>query len=95
MTQSVPGYVEHHFSQFYKEGHPVVLCTDDTGVFGTSLSKEWALAASSFNLSETELIDLAEKSYGYIFGGSQVAATLRQRLESFKAVWQAGIMPEK
>jgi hypothetical protein len=38
-TQSVPGYVDHHFKDFYAADHPVVLCTDDTGVFNTSLAQ--------------------------------------------------------
>jgi hypothetical protein len=28
---SVPGYVDHHFKQFYGADHPVILCTDDSG----------------------------------------------------------------
>ncbi|CAJ1962448.1 unnamed protein product [Sphenostylis stenocarpa] len=32
----------------YKAKHPIVLCTDDSGVFSTSLSKEYKFAADSF-----------------------------------------------
>ena len=43
-------------------GHPVVLCTDDQGVFQTSLSKEYAIAAHAFRLSEDDLWTLALRS---------------------------------
>jgi len=33
---SVPGYVDHHFKQFYGANHPVVLCTDDSGEYSHS-----------------------------------------------------------
>lgn len=52
LTQSVPGYGQHHFAQLHgSHGHPVVLCTDDSGVFGTTLSREYALAAVAFGLT--------------------------------------------
>ena len=31
-TQSVADYGDHHFSSLYSRDHPVVLCTDDSGV---------------------------------------------------------------
>jgi hypothetical protein len=33
-------------------GHPVVLCTDDSGVFNTTLSKEYSIAAHAFHLDQ-------------------------------------------
>ena len=39
--------------------HPVILCTDDSGVFGTSLSKEYAIAARAFSLDKLNLLGLA------------------------------------
>ena len=46
----------------FSAGHPVVLCTDDQGVFQTSLSKEYAIAAQAFNLSKDDLWALAMRS---------------------------------
>lgn len=51
ITESVTGYAGHHFKDFWGAGHPVALCTDDSGVFNTSLSAEMHLAASTFALS--------------------------------------------
>ena len=46
----------------FSAGHPVVLCTDDQGVFQTSLSKEYAIAAHTFRLSKDDLWTLAMQS---------------------------------
>ncbi|KAF4375856.1 hypothetical protein G4B88_002203 [Cannabis sativa] len=35
-------------AELYEEKHPLSLCTDDVGVFSTSLSGEYKLAASAF-----------------------------------------------
>jgi len=45
----------------------VVLCTDDQGVFQTSLSKEYAIAAQAFHLSEDDLWMLVLRSVDYTF----------------------------
>lgn len=39
-------------ADLYKVNHPLVICTDDSGVFSTSVSKEYSLAASAFGNSE-------------------------------------------
>jgi adenosine deaminase len=88
-TNSVPGYVDHHFRQFYAAGHPVVLCTDDSGVFATTLSQEYAIAAASFGLDHQQLIELASRAVEYCFCGEQEKQQLRQTLIQFAtARWQ-------
>lgn len=50
-TSTFSAYPDHHFQGLYTSGHPVVLCTDDSGVFGTTLSHEYAIAMTTFNVS--------------------------------------------
>ena len=38
-------------ADLYKAKHPLTLCTDDVGVFSTSLSSEYKIAASAFGIS--------------------------------------------
>ncbi|KAL4425320.1 hypothetical protein ABPG75_009336 [Micractinium tetrahymenae] len=80
ITRSVPSYRDHHFSSFFPD-HPVVLCTDDSGVFATSLSREYAIAAAAFNLSEEQLRKLALAAAGYTFLEPGEQAALRERME--------------
>lgn len=42
-------------ADLYKAQHPLVLCTDDVGVFSTSLSGEYKLAASAFGRSDVSV----------------------------------------
>jgi adenosine deaminase len=83
-TNSVPGYVDHHFGQFYAANHPVVLCTDDSGVFATTLSQEYAIAAASFGLDQQQLIELASRAVEYCFCSEQEKQQLREKLLAFK-----------
>lgn len=49
----------------YKSKHPIVLCTDDAGVFSTSLSKEYSLASSTFG--KHHFLDSEEKTGLYMY----------------------------
>ena len=51
LCRSVEKYEDHHFKKWYDLGHPVILCTDDTGTFGTSLSREYQIAMKCFGMS--------------------------------------------
>lgn len=39
-------------ADLYNTKHPLVLCTDDVGVFSTSLSGEYKVASSAFGGSD-------------------------------------------
>ena len=63
-------------------GHPVVLCTDDSGVFCTTLSREYALAAAAFDLLEEELRTLALRAADYTFLPEEERGVLRERMQA-------------
>ncbi|GIL43420.1 hypothetical protein Vafri_904 [Volvox africanus] len=81
LTQSVPSYSEHHFAELYAAGHPVVLCTDDSGVFGTMLSREYAIAATAFKMPMNALVELSRKSIEYTFADAQEKQRLRSIMD--------------
>lgn len=58
----------------------MVLCTDDSGVFGTSLSREYALAAKAFGLNHEQLIELACASVEHSFASPEEKAQLMSRI---------------
>lgn len=67
----------HACSAAHTAGHPIVLCTDDSGVFSTSLSREYAIAANAFGLSRQQLVELAEGAIDHTFLSAAEKAQLR------------------
>lgn len=84
-TQTVCDYDNHHFNFWYKKNHPCVLCTDDKGVFATSLSQEYAVAAETFNLTRENLWDLSYDTINYIFADDNVKDQLRAAWNNVKS----------
>jgi adenosine deaminase len=62
------------------------LQTDDKGLFSTTLSNEYYLAAREAHLSKSELFDLSYKSIDFIFGGNDIKEKLRQHFLQRKVV---------
>jgi adenosine deaminase len=60
----------------------VALCTDDSGVFGTTLSREYAIAAAAFGLDEAALQQLALQAADYAFLPEGGRETLRRRMQA-------------
>lgn len=71
-TERLESIDYHHFDDLYKAKHPVALCTDDPGLFSTSLSNEYFLAASTFGLNKKEMIELARKAINFVFADDGV-----------------------
>ncbi|ACO61051.1 predicted protein, partial [Micromonas commoda] len=78
VTDSVPhdencdgGWVSrarrHHVGQVHAVGHPSIVCTDDPGVFETTLSREYALCAVAFDLSDDDVRELVTASVRHAF----------------------------
>lgn len=81
-TNSVSSIDDHHFIDLYNSGHPMALCTDDPGLFSTSLSKEYYLAALSFGLGKRELHQLAKGAVEFSFANDGVKRELNNVFEA-------------
>ena len=76
--QTVSSFDNHHLSFWHKRGHPVVICTDDKGIFSTTLSEEYAIAGQTLSLSQQELWDLAYSAVDCVFESDSLKDELRK-----------------
>ncbi|KAJ3779837.1 hypothetical protein GGU10DRAFT_430402 [Lentinula aff. detonsa] len=73
ICKTVPDLASHHIRYYLERNHPIVLCTDDTLPFRTSLTAEYALLLAKppfgLGLSREEVRRVAEWSLEVRFGG--------------------------
>ncbi|CAH2063630.1 unnamed protein product, partial [Iphiclides podalirius] len=82
-TKSVPDFSSHHFKYLYSANVPVILCTDDKGVFSTSLTQEYNICLDMFTLDKSQIARLALNAAKYT---SRVQKAL---IQSYKiSLWQ-------
>lgn len=62
LSNSVESYSAHHMSRYLDRGHPLAICTDDVLVFGSPLSREYAIAMSTFHLDQDQILQLARSA---------------------------------
>ncbi|KAL9074324.1 MAG: hypothetical protein Q9161_002310 [Pseudevernia consocians] len=78
---------DHHVMSWIKTRCPVILCTDDVGVFDSKLSNEYLLVAQAFNLSRRDLIDLCEQAVEAIFGDEHEKRRLWALVKDAREDW--------
>lgn len=67
LCKTVKSYDAHHVKEyFFNQGHPCVFCTDDVGIFGSSLTNEYQIASQVFKLDYKELFEM-RKGLEWIF----------------------------
>ncbi|KAK8749001.1 hypothetical protein OTU49_015630 [Cherax quadricarinatus] len=79
---TVKNIEDHHLAHWRKENHPVIICTDDKGVFSTSLSEEFHLCAEAFNLSQNELNELCITAVEATFQSQHEKQKLAQLIQN-------------
>eukprot|EP00761_Pharyngomonas_kirbyi_P010668 gb/GECH01010689.1/.p1 GENE.gb/GECH01010689.1/~~gb/GECH01010689.1/.p1 ORF type:complete len:336 (+),score=75.61 gb/GECH01010689.1/:1-1008(+) len=78
LTQSVSSAQDHHFGELWKQHqYPMIICTDDRGVFGTSLTREYQIAQRNFGLTDHDLFDLSMSAIDSVFASDAVKDRLK------------------
>jgi adenosine deaminase/aminodeoxyfutalosine deaminase len=63
VTGAVDAVANHPVRRLYQAGVPIILNTDDPGLFGTTLSAEYQLAEDHCGFTRDELVELAAASF--------------------------------
>ena len=61
-TLGIPDMTFHHFGRFHRNNHPISICTDDTLLFDTDLTKELNLVVEAYQLNQNQIIEIIRNS---------------------------------
>jgi adenosine deaminase len=71
---------EHYVKLIHEAGMPYAVCTDDSGVFQTTLSQEYIKLLKIVSLDPNQLQDLCLRSVDYSFASQQEKQELKSRM---------------
>ncbi|KAH8399626.1 hypothetical protein KR215_009688 [Drosophila sulfurigaster] len=80
---TVSSFGSHHLKQLFLADAPKVLCTDDCGVFDSTLSEEFVLASETFGLTRSQCIDLTMEAVQHSFASPEEKLKMKMRLYAF------------
>uniref|UniRef100_A0A182S652 Adenosine deaminase domain-containing protein n=1 Tax=Anopheles maculatus TaxID=74869 RepID=A0A182S652_9DIPT len=81
--KTVPSNEAHHVGKLLQMNQPVCVCTDDFGVFETSLSQELQICANTFSLSNAQMVELQRNAIEYTFANEEEKQELRFKIDQF------------
>ncbi|GAA4092512.1 adenosine deaminase [Nocardioides kongjuensis] len=84
-TRAVASLAEHPLPTFVEAGVVVTINSDDPPMFGTTLNREYEIAADLLGLDESGLVDLALAGVDASFAPDDVKSRLRAEIASYAA----------
>ncbi|XP_017000254.2 adenosine deaminase-like protein [Drosophila takahashii] len=84
-TGTVPNLEEHHIKRIMAAEAPKVVCTDDSGVFDTTLTQEFLLAAQTFGLTQKQCIDLTLEAVHHSFASDEEQKEMTEKVKNYAA----------
>jgi adenosine deaminase CECR1 len=78
----VTDYSQHPFPEYLRTGIPVALSTDDRGMWDSTMTDEFFVAVTEFNLSWEEVKLLSRNSLAYAFAEAEIKQRLLEDFES-------------
>ena len=89
LLEYVSDYSQHPFPEYLRIGIPVALSTDDRGMWDSTMTDEFFVAVTEFNLSWQEVKKLSLNSLAHSFldeaTKTRLVNQLRDRLKAFEA----------
>ncbi|XP_017122488.1 adenosine deaminase-like protein [Drosophila elegans] len=82
---TVSSLKEHHLKRIIEAGAPKVICTDDSGVFDTSLTRELLLATETFGLTREDCIALTLEAVHHSFASDQEQKKMVESVVNYAA----------
>ncbi|HYN29069.1 MAG TPA: adenosine deaminase [Dermatophilaceae bacterium] len=92
-TRVVERLEDHPLPAMVEAGVLVTISSDDPPMFGTTLNREYGIAADLLGLDERGLADLALAAVDASFAPEEVRRRLRAEIEAHHAAWRAGATP--
>jgi aminodeoxyfutalosine deaminase len=84
-TRAVATFEEHPIRQFHDAGVTVTVNSDDPPMFGTTLNREYEIAAGLLDLDTAGVADLALAAVDASFAPDAVKASLRSEIGTYAA----------
>ena len=86
-TRAVPSLEEHPIRDMVAAGVVVTVNSDDPPMFGTTLNREYEIAAHLLDLDEAGIADLARTAVRCSFMPEQEQRTLLDEIDTFESAW--------